>query len=208
MLHGTPDHPDLGKVIPVHSRPFEPEPVEIVALFVSPVHALEGRPGDGPRPDPVPVARDRVEVRAGLGLVGDRYFNHAAHRQAAVTVFDAGVLDDLGRDLGLAEVPDPLLARRNIVLRGFPVDDLASGRDENGARFEGAVFGLDSGGGQVRFQAHRPANPCAWMDVVLAPGAFRGLRGHGGVRCVPLDDGELRVGPATLTVFERAGSAR
>ena len=71
-----------------------------------------------------------------------------------------------------------------------------------------AVFGLDSGGGQVRFQAHRPANPCAWMDVVLAPGAFHGLRGHGGVRCVPLDDGELRVGPATLTVIERAGSAR
>jgi MOSC domain-containing protein YiiM len=184
----------------MHSRPFGPQPVEIVALFVSPVHAYEGRPSDGPRPDPVPVARDQVEVRAGLGLVGDRYFNHAAHRQAAVTVFDAEALDDLSRNLGLAAVPDPLLVRRNIVLRGFPVDALASGRDEHGARFEGAVFALDSGDGQVRFQAHRPANPCAWMDVVLAPGAFRGLRGRGGVRCVPLDDGVLRRGPATLTV--------
>jgi hypothetical protein len=36
------------------------------------------------------------------------------------------------------------------------------------------------------------------MDVVVAPGAFRGLRGHGGVRCVPLDDGVLRLGPAVL----------
>ena len=191
----------LDRVASVHSRLLVPEPVEIVSLFVSPVHAYERRPGDGPRPDPGPVARDRVEVRAGLGLVGDRYFNHAAHRRAAVTVFDAGALDDLSRDLGLAAVPDPLLTRRNIVLRGFAVDELASGRAENGVRFEGAVFGLDSGAGQVRFQAHRPANPCAWMDVVLAPGAFRGLRGHGGVRCVPLDDGELRLGPATLTVL-------
>jgi hypothetical protein len=36
------------------------------------------------------------------------------------------------------------------------------------------------------------------FKVVIAPGAFKGLRGHGGVRCVPLDDGVLRVGPATL----------
>ncbi|ONI89678.1 hypothetical protein ALI22I_14340 [Saccharothrix sp. ALI-22-I] len=49
--------------------------VEIVALHVSPVHAYDGRPGDGPRPDPEPVSRDHVVVRAGLGLVGDRYSN-------------------------------------------------------------------------------------------------------------------------------------
>jgi hypothetical protein len=38
------------------------------------------------------------------------------------------------------------------------------------------------------------------MDVVLAPGAFKALRGRGGVRCEPLSDGVLRRGPATLTV--------
>ncbi|GAB3146503.1 hypothetical protein GCM10027258_38300 [Amycolatopsis stemonae] len=166
-------------------------PVEIVALQVSSEHAFEGRPADGPRPDPKPVERAEVTVRAGLGLVGDRYFNQAAHRRAAVTLFAAESLDVLASDLGLAAVPDPHLPRRNIVVRGFPVDELAG---------TGAVFGLDSGAGEVRFQAYRPAHPCAWMDVVLAPGAFRGLRGRGGVRCAPLDDGVLRVGPATLTV--------
>jgi DNA-directed RNA polymerase specialized sigma subunit, sigma24 homolog len=45
------------------------------------------------------------------------------------------------------------------------------------------VFSLDSGDGPVRFRAHRPANPCRCMDVVLAPGAFRGMCGRGGVRC-------------------------
>ncbi|MET7989729.1 molybdenum cofactor biosysynthesis protein [Amycolatopsis sp. NPDC005232] len=171
-------------------------PVEIVSLLVSPVHAFEGRPSDGPRPDPGPVSRSCVEVRAGLGLVGDRYFNHAAHRDAAVTVFDVAALDAFGP-------VDPLRTRRNIVLRGFRVDDLAATRAH-----PGALFTLDSGDGPIRFQARRPANPCAWMDVSVAPGAFRGLRGRGGVRCVPLDDGVLRVGPARLTVVESTVEAR
>jgi len=87
-------------------------------------------------------------------------------------------------------------ARRNIVLRGFPVDSLA--RPRRGGT--GALFSLDSGSGPVRFQAHRAAHPCAWMDVALAPGAFRALRARGGVRCVPLDDGTLRTGRAELEV--------
>ncbi|KOV82897.1 MOSC domain-containing protein [Nocardia sp. NRRL S-836] len=154
--------------------------VEVVALHVSAVHAYEGRPSDGPRPDPGPVSRGHVEVRAGLGIVGDRYFNHPAHRTAAVTVIAAE---------SLARWPvDPLLARRNVVVSGFDVDALA----------RGTVFSLDSGDGPVRFEVHRPANPCAWMDAVIAPGAFKALRGKGGMRCVPLDDGVLRLGTAVL----------
>ncbi|MEV4314097.1 molybdenum cofactor biosysynthesis protein [Actinocrispum sp. NPDC049592] len=153
--------------------------VEIVALHVASRHAFEGRPSDGPRPDPEPVGRARVEVRAGLGLVGDRYFGHRAHRNAAVTVFAFESLE------GLSD--DPLSVRRNIVLRGYPVDELRG------------TFTLDTGDGPIRFTANRPANPCAWMDVAVRPGAFKALRGHGGMRCTPLDDGILRVGPAILT---------
>lgn len=153
--------------------------IEIVALHVSPVHAYEGRPSDGPRPDPGPVSCDHVEVRAGLGIVGDRYFNHPAHRNAAVTFIAAESLD--------AWPVDPLVARRNIVVRGFDVDSLP----------RGTVFSLDS----VRFEVHRPANPCAWMDAVIAPGAFTALRGKGGIRTVPLDDGVLRVGKAALAIM-------
>ncbi len=164
--------------------------VVIEALLVSPVHAFEGRPADGPRPDPVAVARQRVEVRVGLGLVGDRYFAHPAHRRAAVTVFAAESLEHVAAELGLPATPDATLTRRNIVLRGSRVDDLV-GRD----------FSIDSGDGPVRFRAHRPAQPCRWMDVVIAPGAWKALRGRGGVRCEPLDDGWLRLGPADLRVL-------
>ncbi|MGD9526864.1 MOSC domain-containing protein [Pseudonocardia sp.] len=171
----------------------EAHDVEIVGLLVSPVHAFAGRPADGPLPDPATPA-DRVEVRASLGLVGDRYFGHPAHRRAAVTVLDAAAVQDMARELGLPDV-DPLRARRNVVLTGFAVDALA----------RGTVFSLDSGDGPVRLRAHRPAHPCRWMDVVFGPGAFRALRGRSGLRCEALDDGVLRLGPAVLRMLEPQG---
>ena len=62
----------------------------------------------------------------------------------------------------------------------------------------GQHFSLDCGAGEVLLRGGRPANPCGWLDTVLAPGAHRGMRGRGGVRCVPLTDGVLRLGPAVL----------
>jgi MOSC domain-containing protein YiiM len=159
--------------------------VEIVALVASPVHAFEGRPADGPRPDPEDPSRESVEVRAGLGVVGDRYFNHPAHRRASVTLIAAESLEAAAADLGVPPF-DPVLARRTIVLRGADVDGLSG------------EFVL----GGVRFRAHRPANPCRWMDVVLAEGAFKALRGRGGIRCEPLSDGVLTLGPTTLDPVE------
>jgi hypothetical protein len=38
------------------------------------------------------------------------------------------------------------------------------------------------------------------MDVTIGPGAWRALRGKGGIRCMPLNDGLLRVGPVSATV--------
>jgi hypothetical protein len=70
-----------------------------------------------------------------------------------------------------------------------PVDDLV-----------GQVLTLDSGDGPVRLMVNRKAHPCAWMDVTVGPGAWKALRGKGGVRCTPLDDGILRVGPVAASV--------
>jgi MOSC domain-containing protein YiiM len=163
--------------------------VAIELLLASPRHRYEGRPADGPVPVDVRETRERIELRAGLGIVGDRYFNARAHMHASVTIIGADALDDIAAELGATI--DPARTRRNIVLRGVDVDAL-----------RGMAFSLDSGAGPVGFQGYRPANPCAWMDHELAPGAFRAMRGRGGIRCDPTTDGELALGPAVLRTAE------
>jgi len=152
---------------------------EIVELLASPIHRFEGRPSDGPAPAPAGELVSSVRVRAGLGIVGDRYFAKPAHRDASITVI---ARSSLPPGVGL------LAVRRNILLDGVPVDDLV-----------GQVLTLDSGDGPVRLMVNRKAHPCAWMDVTVGPGAWKALRGKGGVRCTPLDDGILRVGPVEAT---------
>lgn len=158
---------------------------EIVGFVVSPAHAYEGRPGDGPR-DVVTTTPAEITVRAGHGIVGDRYAGRAAHRAAAVTVLAVEGLEAAAAELGVAPF-DPAAARRNVLLRGVDVEAL-----------RGREFTLDTGDGPVRLGGGRPAAPCAWMDVVLAPGAHRALRGRAGVRCAALSSGTLRVGPVGL----------
>lgn len=161
--------------------------VSIEHLLASTLHRYEGRPSDGPRPAVGPEDFERVTVRAHLGIVGDRHFGKAAHRTASVTIMAVESVEYVARALGLANALDPFDTRRNILVRGVDVD-----------RLRGADFSLDSGLGPVLFHAHRPANPCAWMDVMLAPGAHKALRGRGGLRCEPLTSGELTTGPALL----------
>jgi MOSC domain-containing protein YiiM len=150
------------------------------------VHRYDGRPG-GDVPAVDGDRRAEIEMRAGVGVLGDRYAGRPAHRDAQLTVLAVEGLEALAAELGVPPF-DPLLARRTVVLWGAEVEAL-----------RGQEFGLDSGSGAVRLRGGRPANPCAWMDVVLAPGAHRGLRGRGGVRCAALSDGALRLGPAVLT---------
>ncbi|MDT9695235.1 molybdenum cofactor biosysynthesis protein [Streptomyces sp. P17] len=155
--------------------------IEVVQLLVSPLHRLAGRPVDGLPPEPDGELVERAEVREGLGLVGDRYFGQRAHRDASVTLMSAENLP--------ADSVDLRETRRNVLLRGVDVDSLV-----------GSVISLDCGEGPVTLTVNRPARPCAWMDVTIGPGAQRALRGKGGVRCTPLSDGVLAVGPATFRV--------
>jgi MOSC domain-containing protein YiiM len=159
------------------------------------VHRYGGRPG-GAVPAVDGDRRAHLEVRAGSGVVGDRYGGRPAHRDAQLTVLAVEGLEALAAELGVPPF-DPLLARRTVVLRGAEVEAL-----------RGQEFALDSGSGAVRLRGGRPANPCAWMDVVLAPGAHRGMRGRGGVRCAALSDGVLRLGPAVLTSAVALDAAR
>lgn len=184
----------MGSVTPVDDvagsgdLPYRTD-VEIALLLVSRRHRYAGRPADGALPvraDDPDELRDRVELRAGLGIVGDRYFGSRAHVHASVTLIGLESLDAVGADLGVTV--DPVATRRNVFLRGADVEAL-----------RGEPFSLQvPGSPAVRFRGYRPANPCAWMDHEVAAGAFRSMRGRAGVRCGPESDGVLALGPAVL----------
>lgn len=159
--------------------------VEVVHLLVSPAHAYFGRAREGAAAVPAADA-DRVELVAGKGIVGDRFFGKAAHMDAAVTLMAVEALEAMAAELGVPPF-DPLLTRRNVVLRGAHLAPLL-----------GQEFALESCGELVRLRAGRPAHPCAWMDRMLAPGAHKAMRGRGGVRCQALSDGILHRGAAVL----------
>lgn len=159
--------------------------VEILHLLVSPGHAYFGRARDGAAEVPTTDA-ESVEVVAGKGIVGDRFFGKAAHMDAAVTLIAVEALEAIARELGV-EPFDPLLTRRNLVLRGAHLAPLL-----------GQEFSLESRDSVVRLRGGRPAHPCAWMDRMLAPGAHAAMRGRGGMRCGALSDGTLYRGPAVL----------
>jgi hypothetical protein len=90
--------------------------------------------------------------------------------------------------------PDLRRTRRNVLLRGVDIDT-----------YIGTTVFLDSGTGPVLLAVRRAARPCAWMDTTLGPGAQRALRAGGGVRCRPLSDGTLTVGPARFGEHAESG---
>ena len=151
-----------------------------------------GGPADGPTPVET-RSPESIELRAGHGVVGDRYSGRAAHRDAALTIVAAEALEAVADELGVGRF-DPALARRTVVTRGLDVEAL-----------RGTDVRLDSGDGPVLLGGRRPAAPCAWMDAVLAPGAHAALRGRAGVRFAVLGSGTLRVGPLSVT-FPAEGS--
>lgn len=160
--------------------------MDIVALLASPVHRFDGRPADGPVAAAGSELVPEIRLRAGLGIVGDRYFGQRAHRDSSVSLQSAGALEAVAAELGVP-LPGLTETRRNVLLRGVDVDALA-----------GTAFSLDGGDGEVLFGESRACRPCAWLDVTVGPGAHRAFRSRGGLRTGPLTDGVLRLGPAIL----------
>ena len=160
-------------------------PITIEHIYISPGHNYFGRPKDGPGEHPT-LDVESVEAVAGRGLAGDRYFGVAAHFEAQITLIAAEVLDALRAELNIPDA-SPILARRNIVIRGANINQLI-----------GQKFSLVYPDHQVDFAGSKPCSPCGWMDASFGPGAQKFLRGRGGLRARILTSGTIHRGPATL----------
>ena len=172
----------------------------VVALVVSPGHnywfyARDPAVGVGPHPTSYP---QRVDVVAGQGIEGDRFFGKVSRLASSVSFLAAEAVEAVEDELGLPRgALDARLARRNVVVRGIDLNAL-----------RGKPLTLDSGDGPVRFQAAGETSPCAWMDDRLAPGARDALRGRGGLRAEPTSSGVLRIGPVRLLTDAQVDPAR
>lgn len=130
---------------------------------------------------------ERVELRAGRGLVGDRYFDGTGtfsvsekHGQQ-LTLIEGEVLDSL-RAEGLHLTPAD--ARRNVVTRGIDLNALV-----------GQEFTL----GEARCIGRRLCEPCSHLQRLVGTALLRPLVHRGGLRADILESGAVSVGDPIAT---------
>lgn len=156
-------------------------PITIHHLFISPGHNYFGNRTQTPGAHPT-YDVETVEVKAGLGLVGDRFYGKGENFDGHVTFFAWEVFQVVSAECGVQN-RSPEVLRRNVVVEGMNLNQLI-----------GQEFAIDG----IHFYGTKHCAPCRWMDLGLAPGALKLLRGRGGLRAQVLSDGLLRRGQAIL----------
>jgi MOSC domain-containing protein YiiM len=126
---------------------------------------------------------EQVEVRAGLGLLGDRFYGKGVNFDGHITFFAWEVIQLLTQDLP-ASGETPARLRRNVIVEGVNLNQLI-----------GQEFHLAG----VPLRGAKHCAPCHWMEHMVAPGALAWLRGRGGLRAQVLGDGVLHTGAASLS---------
>ncbi len=120
----------------------------------------------------------------GRGLEGDRYFEARGsfsrwpgpHRD--VTLIAEEALAEMARETGTTLAPEA--SRRNVLVRGVPLNDLIK-----------KTFTV----GAVRLEGIRLCQPCKYLARISGePGVLPGLIKRGGLRARILDEGVIRVG--------------
>ncbi len=161
--------------------------MEIVleALWISPGHDFKGRHGMG-RLNHGMLPCDSIDLVAGRGISGDRYFDYKPDYKGQVTFFSSEVANELQVEFGMTKL-DHSAFRRNGLVRGIDLNRLI------GQRFRM---------GQVELSGSEECAPCYWMDEAIAPGAYPWLKGRGGLRCRIIKGGTLTLGACELSYLD------
>ena len=138
----------------------------------------------------LPVTRNSVAVKAGKGIVGDRYFNGEGtfsgsvkkNRESEITFIAAEEIDRFnesrGTRFGYSEF------RRNVITRGVDLNALV------GVEFE--IAG-------IKFVGIDLCEPCAHLAKVLHPDVLPHLVHRGGLRAAIQGNGRIAVDCAVET---------
>ncbi len=122
-------------------------------------------------------AVERVTIRPGVGLEGDRYQGRPTSRRQ-VTLIQAEHLPVIAACAGHESV-DAAMLRRNIVVFGI---NLLALKDKT-FRVGGVLLAYTG-----------PCDPCSKMEKLLGPGGYNAMRGHGGITTRVVEEGEVAVG--------------
>jgi MOSC domain-containing protein YiiM len=134
---------------------------------------------------------ERVRVRAGRGIQGDRHFSgERPHRDPgrALTLIAAEALEGLAADTGIAL--SAAASRRNVLTRGIDLNALV------GRRFTV---------GELVCEGIELCEPCNHLQSLTRPGVLRGLVHRAGINAAVLADGEIAVGDPVRDVGPATG---
>ena len=122
---------------------------------------------------------ETVEAAPGRGLIGDRYCRQQALAKPdqEVTLIAMEALEGLSREHGITLAPGQ--ARRNLLTRGVPLNDLV-----------GREFAI----GEVCLRGLRLCEPCDHLEMLTQPGVKDGLCHRGGLRAQIVRGGLLQTG--------------
>jgi len=148
--------------------------------FDGKVEWLSYRPGPTSRGD-IRVT-NTVEVTEKKGIVGDRYKGTSRNRQ--VTIIQAEHIEAMAKMLHKDSI-DPILLRRNIVVSGI-----------NLLAFNDSTFQI----GDVVLKMTGYCHPCSRMEENLGTGGYNAMRGHGGITCMVIKGGTIKIGDAVSLV--------
>lgn len=152
--------------------------VVIHGLYTSPGHNYFGHHGK-PSGDHSVIEHTSVELVAGMGIPGDRFFGWKADYKGQVTLIDHAVIDDIRLHSENPDLP-PTAFRRNVVTSGIDLN-----------RLVGRAFRL----GDTLLEGTQKCAPCYWMDEACGKaGTEKLMHDRGGLRCKVLTGGALHLG--------------
>jgi len=153
-------------------------------LFTSPGHNFVGHHGKPPGENPI-IEHEAVELVAGQGIVGDRFFGWKPDFKGQITFIDLEVVEAVRDHADMPGLPASTF-RRNVVIAGADLNALI-----------GREFSLAG----TTFTGVEECSPCYWMnDACGCEGVEELMRGRGGLRCRILGDGTLSLGPQELII--------
>ncbi len=153
-------------------------------LYTSSGHNYVGHHGKEPG-EYVIEEQESLELIAGKGIVGDRYFDWKEDYKGQITFFDQAVVEAVRDKISQPELPATTF-RRNVIIEGVDLNALI-----------GKTFSI----GGAEFVGVEECRPCYWMDRATGEDSVEAfLQGKGGLRCRILTDSTLKKGECEIVV--------